>query len=462
MSLRLRLTLLYSSLLGGALLIFGALVYGLVRVALLQQVDNQLAQSAEQVIARLRIGQNRNFDTRSMIDFQPAENLYVQVWGVERDLQIALPLNLQIPLDEKARWTTVPIFTSNQGELGHLRVLSVPLVSGRGEVGVLQVGTRLLLVDVTLNTLSTTLVMLAALVVLVSALISWWIIGRALAPLETMTRIATQVTRADDLQRRIPLHGSPEDEVGQLIQAFNQTLERLEKLFSTQRRFLADVSHELRTPLTVIKGNVGLLRRMGCADPESLDSIEQEVDRLTRLVGDLLLLAQAESGRLPLAQQPVALDDVLMDVYQQIKLLAGERITVKLTEIDQLQVLGDRDRLKQVMLNLASNAVQYTPAGGQVILALRRAGDRAQVVVSDTGPGIPSEEVPHIFERFYRGEKSRRRGQATGFGLGLSIAYWIVRNHGGVIDVASREGGGTTFTVWLPLLEAENPSQQPL
>lgn len=456
MSLRLRLTLLYSSLLGGALLIFGILVYGLVRVALLQQVDNQLAQSAEQVIARLRIGQNRNFDTRSIIDFQPAENLYLQVWGIERDLQIALPLDLQIPLDETARWTTVPIFTSSQGKLGHLRVLSVPLVSGRGEVGVLQVATRLLLVDVTLNTLSTTLAMLAALVVLVSALISWWIIGRALAPLETMTRIATQVTRADDLQRRIPLHGSSEDEVGQLIQAFNQTLERLEKLFSTQRRFLADVSHELRTPLTVIKGNVGLLRRMGCADPESLDSIEQEVDRLTRLVGDLLLLAQAESGRLPLAQQPVALDDVLMDVYQQIKLLAGERITVKLTEIDQLQVLGDRDRLKQVMLNLASNAVQYTPMGGQVMLALRRAGNRAQFVVSDTGPGIPPDDLPHIFERFYRGERSRRRGQATGFGLGLSIAYWIVRNHGGVIDVASREGVGTTFTVWLPLVETGN------
>ncbi len=460
MSLRFRLTLLYSSLLGGALLIFGALVYGLVRVALLQQVDDQLTQAAEQVIPLLRVGENGRFDTRSIIGFQPVENLYLQVWGLQRDLQLSLPLGLQTPLDERALWITVPTFTSAQGSLGHLRVLSVPLVSEHGEVGVLQLATRLLLVDITLNTLSTTVAMLAALVVLVSALISWLIIGHALAPLETMTRIATQVTRADDLQRRIPLQGSAEDEVGQLIQAFNQTLERLEKLFSTQRRFLADVSHELRTPLTVIKGNVGLLRRLGGADSEALDSIEQEVDRLTRLVGDLLLLAQAESGRLPLAQQPVALDEVLMDVYQQMKLLAGERITLKLTEIDQLQVLGDRDRLKQVMLNLVSNAVQYTPAGGQVTLALRRASNRAQFVVSDSGPGIPPEDLPHIFERFYRGEKSRRRSQATGFGLGLSIAYWIVRNHGGVIDVASREGVGTTFTVWLPLIEAGNEPKQ--
>ncbi len=128
-------------------------------------------------------------------------------------------------------------------------------------------------------------------------------------------------------------------------------------------------------------------------------------------------------------------------------------------EIDQIQVLGDRDRLKQVLLNLASNAVQYTPAGGQVTLALRRVGSQAQLIVSDTGPGIPAEDLPHIFERFYRGEKSRRRSQGSGFGLGLSIAYWIVRNHGGTIEVQSTVGSGTTFAVWLPILEPEKAKE---
>jgi signal transduction histidine kinase len=306
-------------------------------------------------------------------------------------------------------------------------------------------------VDTIQRSLATVLILLAAISMLLAGLITWLVTQSALAPLATVTRVATQITRADDLQRRIPLTGSREDEVGQLIQAFNQTLERLEKLFTSQRRFLADVSHELRTPLTVIKGNVGLMRKFGCSDEESLNGVDAEVDRLTRLVGDLLLLAQAETGRLPLSSDLVEIDTVFLEVYQQMKVLAGERIQVRMTEIDQVQVWGDRDRLKQVLLNLVGNAVQYTQAGGQVTMSLRKGAEQAQLIISDTGPGIPAEDQPHIFERFYRGEKSRKRSAGSGFGLGLSIANWIVRAHGGSIEVTSQEGKGTTFCVWLPL-----------
>ena len=135
---------------------------------------------------------------------------------------------------------------------------------------------------------------------IIAGLASWFSTGTALAPLGDVTKVALQITRADDLSRRIPYQGNPNDEVGQLIHAFNQTLERLENLFNTQRRFLADVGHELRTPLTVIKGNVDLMRRMGCMDDESMEGIDSEVGRMTRMVTDLLLLAQAESGKLPL------------------------------------------------------------------------------------------------------------------------------------------------------------------
>jgi len=266
-----------------------------------------------------------------------------------------------------------------------------------------------------------------------------------------VTQVATQITRADDLSRRIPVTDNRSDEVGQLIQAFNETLERLENLFTMQRRFLADVSHELRTPLTVIKGNVGLMRHVG-ADEESLEGIDGEVDRLTRLVGDLLLLAQAESGRVPFDMAPVELDTVLLEVFQQMRVLAGDRLRVALEEIDQILVNGDRDRIKQMLLNLVGNAVQYTPNGGLVTLRLRLDGTRAHFSVTDTGPGIPAEDLPHIFERFYRGEKSRTRSKGSGFGLGLSIAYWIVRNHNGLVEVDSQEGQGTTFNVWLPVL----------
>jgi signal transduction histidine kinase len=196
------------------------------------------------------------------------------------------------------------------------------------------------------------------------------------------------------------------------------------------------------------------MRRMNCTDDESMDSIESEVDRLTRLVGDLLLLAQAESGKLPLANELVEIDSLVLEVLNQMRILTKDRLHLTLGEIDQVLVCGDKDRLKQVLVNLIGNAIQYTPTGGEVIVGVGKVDNRARITVSDNGPGIPPEDLPHIFERFYRGEKSRTRTkEGKGFGLGLSIAYWIVRNHGGQIEVSSREPSGTTFCVWLPLAQ---------
>jgi signal transduction histidine kinase len=215
----------------------------------------------------------------------------------------------------------------------------------------------------------------------------------------------------------------------------------------------------LRTPLTVIKGNVDLMRRINCSDEESISSIDNEVDRLTRLVGDLLLLAQAESGKMPLTQTIVEMDTIVLDVLNQMRVLAKDRVQLRLGEIDQVLVCGDQDRLKQVLVNLVGNAINYTPAGGQIVVGVAKEAERARITVRDNGPGIPAEDLPHIFERFYRGEKSRTRSRdGKGFGLGLSIAYWIVRNHGGHIEVSSTPEQGTTFCVWLPL--AENPCQE--
>ena len=286
-----------------------------------------------------------------------------------------------------------------------------------------------------------------------AALVSWIALGRALYPLDQITELVDQINRADDLSRRIPYQQDrEEDELGILVESINQTLERLESLFTSQQRFLADVSHELRTPLTVIKGNVDLMRRMKRIDEESLNSMDQEVGRLTRLVGGLLLLAQAESGKLTLNLKPVQLDTLIVEVFQEMHVLAGNKILLHLSEIDQLVVNGDRDRLKQVFLNLIANAIQYTPPGGDVFVSLAKVSDQARIIVRDTGPGIPAEDIPHIFERFYRAEKSRTRSKTSGFGLGLSISHWIVEHHKGRIEVESKEGKGTTFAIWLPLL----------
>jgi heavy metal sensor kinase len=450
MSLRLRLNLLYIALLGSAILLFGALVYGVVSLVLIQQIDENLTTSSDQLIRLLKVNAYNQFDPRSIANFQTTDNLLFQVWGNDRRLLIARPPGLQTPLDEVGRQAGQITFGTSQFLGLHLRVRSVPLESERGPAGVLQMAVNLQLLDTIQGKLASVLIGLALAAMLISSLLAGVMTGQALAPISTMTQVATQITRADDLSRRIPMPSHADGEVGELIGAFNATLERLEQLFNMQRRFLADVSHELRTPLTVIKGNVGLVRKFG-ADEESLSSIEDEVDRLTRMVGDLLLLAQAEAGAMPFDRVAVELDTILLEVYQQMHVLARDRIHLSLTEIDQLQVNGDRDRLKQVMLNLVGNAIQYTPAGGQVTLSLERVESRACFKVSDTGPGIPEEDLPHIFERFYRGEKSRTRNKSGGFGLGLSIAYWIVRSHGGTIEVESQEGRGTTFTTWLPI-----------
>lgn len=462
MSLRARLAILYTTIVGGILLLFGVAVYGAVSFSLTEQVDNIMVRTVNELWPDIYVDSNGELGFSPSPDLELTPGILFQIWGRDKSLQYTNIPQVSAPLDPTGLDNTQPVFRdvnlrTNVGSI-HLRVLTVPLVVGESErtVGVMQVATSMAVVDATQQSLLVVLVTGAVIAMAVAGLAGWISTRQALAPLGDVTQVALQITRADDLSRRIPYSGPPDDEVGQLITAFNQTLGRLEDLFNTQRRFLADVGHELRTPLTVIRGNVDLMRRMNCMDNESMDSIESEVDRLTRMVGDLLLLAQAESGKLPLDLKLVELDTLLFEVMQQMRVLAKDRLNMKLGEIDQVLVCGDYDRLKQVLLNLIANAIKYTPAGGEVVVGLGKEEQRARLTVSNTGPGIPEEDLPHIFERFYRGEKARtRQRDGKGFGLGLSIAYWIVRNHGGTIDVSSAREEKTTFTVWLPLTNGE-------
>jgi two-component system sensor histidine kinase CiaH len=234
-----------------------------------------------------------------------------------------------------------------------------------------------------------------------------------------------------------------------------RALRPIRAAMDSQRAFIADASHELRTPLSVMRANAELLKRHPSepvgTNPEAVDDIIGESDRLGRLVGQMLTLAQADAGQATLSLSEVALDELAEDVARGMRLLA-ERCGVAFeAEVDgPLRLRGDGDRLRELMMILTDNAIKYTDAGGRVRLEVRRAsGGKATVRVSDTGRGIPPEALPHVFDRFYRVDKARSR-EAGGTGLGLAIARWIAEAHGGSIRAESAPGVGTTFTVELP------------
>jgi len=454
MSIRTRLTLWYTSVLAIFIVVLGTIVYAVLAFNFVAGLDRTLRDTASQVISTARVRPLYDIQVITIPELDVfGSNVYIEV--IDSDRQIARKsANLQRfarTLDDiglrGVESTRQPVTRDVRTGSAHLRVLTVPLLVNNQLAGYLQVGTLREQVDDALNLLLIVLVGGGMGAIVASAVVGRLLATQALRPIDTITQTALAISRADDLDKRIPQVG-PQDEVGRLATTFNIMLDRLERLFRAQQRFIADISHELRNPLTTIRGNVDLMRRMNCVDVPSLDAIQVESERMTRMVGDLLMLAQADAGQ-PIRRERVELDTLMLQVYRQVRPLAAG-IELVIGAEDQATILGDPDRIKQLLLNLVDNAIKYTPQGGQVTLGLQRVEGWAQFSVADTGIGIPAQDLPHIFERFYRVDKARSRA-AGGTGLGLSIVRWIVQAHGGKIDVQSEMGKGTTFTVWLPL-----------
>lgn len=451
MSLKSKLTLLFTGLIGGLLAILGLLVYGLVNASLLDQIDQRLSLSAQRIIDGLSVTPENQIISERIFDFLPVENQYVQIWKNSSQILISRPSNFTTSLDENGLRQGRIFYRNSSIEGMRLRVLTVPIETSRGPVGILQVAIDLTLVDITLRTLAFVLVILLIIALIVAAIISWIMTRQTLMPLMTVTEFAKEITETNDLSRRIPISDQQkDDEVGQLIFAFNDTLSRLGQILQSQKQLVTDISHELRTPLTVIKGEVGLMKKYKQYDIDSLVSIENEVDRLTRLVGNLLFLSQAETGEIPLDLKLFSLDDLICEVFHHVQTLAADRLTITIEKMDQVEIEGDRDRIKQVLLNLLGNAIQYSPEGGKITIDLIDADENVTIEIQDNGPGIAKKDLQKIFDRFYRGEKSRTRSHSSGFGLGLSISQYIISLHYGKIIVQSEVGEGTTFTITLP------------
>jgi len=288
--------------------------------------------------------------------------------------------------------------------------------------------------------------------------LSWFSLSKGFRALKLMTMSARSMVSEDELITLDQLDLSPNNEMTELAMAMNQMYERIQTISRSQKQFISTITHELRTPLTVLKGNIGLIRLMKKADKESLTSMEKEIDRLIRLVNDLLLIAQAEEGNIELKMVTFNFKDLFGEIYSQLLVLDNDVHTIVMNQVEDAPIKADRDRLKQVLLNLGSNAIKYTPKGGMITIGMRKMENEVCFWVSDTGQGIPEDELPHIYEWFFRGRNSRKLTYREGsFGLGLPIVSWILKQHKGRIETESKVGEGTTFYVWLPLNE-ESPN----
>ncbi len=283
---------------------------------------------------------------------------------------------------------------------------------------------------------------------------AWWLLRRSLSPITTLTEKAERI-HIHNLSERLPRSGNG-DELDRLTEVFNAMIARLDDSFRGIREFTLNASHELKTPLAVLHGEIETAMNepnTTQAQRETYGSQLDEIQRLTQIVEGLTMLAKADAGQLALAREPVRLDELVRDSFADAQILAHpKRISVTLDDCAEAKVQGDRHRLRQLLLNLTDNAIKYNLPDGQVNMTLKQNGNVAEFTMSNTGQGIPAEVLPRIFDRFFRGDESHNR-EVEGCGLGLSIARWIVRAHGGDIQIASAPNNLTTVRVKLPLQE---------
>ena len=298
----------------------------------------------------------------------------------------------------------------------------------------------------------------------VLALAIWggfWVIKWALAPVKKITATAEEIT-SHHLDKRLPIVDTG-DEIANLSKTLNQMISRLEESFQSINRFTADASHELRTPLTIIRGELEtalLDNSLSKNVRETIYSLIEETDNLSKIVQCLLSLSRLDAGRAQMECVRLDLADLVSTIADQMAPLADEKnVTLSAQMGRGAEVVGDRVRLKQVVVNLLDNAIKYTPEGGTVTVGVNVSDRQAQLEVSDTGPGIPGSDLPHVFDRFFRADRTRR-GTIEGAGLGLSIVQSICTAHGGAVKAENHANGGCRFTVKLPLANQLNKAGQ--
>lgn len=457
-SVRIRLTLWYAGVLALSLIAFALVIYYAAGNSFHERQDESLRSTA-QTVASAYIEEFGEAHSLA----KAGEVVLAEITFPNRYVQLTDTTGNPIASSANLAGSTIAIPATVLAEarargfshatIKGLRVTVVPLSSDQ-TLGYAAVAEPLSVIEDGLSELRRDLFAGVLLVLLLASGGGYFLARKSLAPIASMNS-QTQRISAENLSARLDVTNS-RDELGRLATTINDLLARLENSFKEQQRFIADASHELRTPLAVLRGEteVALSKTRTVEEYEqSLSLIQDEAERLSRIVEDLFILArQPINTRAALNKERVSLNAAVRDCARAAQVLASRKgVRLKLeNDSPSIALNGDEELIRRMILNLLDNAVKYTPAGGEISLGLMRQNGNAEIVVRDTGIGIPEAAQPRVFDRFYRVDKARARAMG-GAGLGLSIAQWIVEVHGGEINLASTPGHGSTFTVVLPV-----------
>jgi two-component system OmpR family sensor kinase len=460
-SVRGRLTLYYVSVLAAALIIVGAVIYVLLARALFVRVDENLVAglgiAATSLSNDLDEGQDYQDAARSTVAEQASAAQMLAVYDNkggalaesrrDPDLDIALPPVAALSDSDVLMQT---VLESDGDDRHRLAWRKVSLPSAEY---IVVVGADLDPMDEELAFLRGILAYVMPVALVLAAIGGSFLARRSLAPVVAMADRARRIG-VENLSERLPV-ANPRDELGHLAETFNELLGRLEASLLQQRRFMADASHELRTPVTTTRTAAAVALQQQHRDEtdyrDTLKIVEEQAARLSRVVDDLFTLARADSGSYPVRSTPMYLDEVVDEVVRAARVVAATRnVAVESTVVPSAAFTGDEELIRRMIVNLVDNAVRHTPAGSSVRVELDETDSGFAIAVKDQGAGVPVEIRSQIFERFFRGDMSRSLVSQDGAGLGLALARWIARAHGGDVVLARSSPSGSTFVISLP------------
>jgi two-component system OmpR family sensor kinase len=468
-----RLTAFYISALAAALIIVGGLIYVLLAQALYARIDdglhalvqitatsltNDLAEGQD-VADAARSTAAELSSPRQMLAIYDDTGRLLAEGGRDEGLSIALPAVETIPTEDAMLQTVVEERDDDDRHRLALRRVTILPHNARY---IVVAGSSLEPTDEELESLRQILAYVVPIALVLAGIGGWFLARQSLSPVATMVERARKMS-AENLSGRLPV-ANPRDELGRLAETFNDLLSRLEasidtqrRLMATQRQFMADASHELRTPVATTRtaANVALqqIHRQEHEYRDTLSIIEQQATRLSRIVDDMFTLARADAGTYPVWQMPMYLDEVVDDVVKAARVLASaQEVSIEAVTVRSAPLTGDEDLVRRLIVNLLDNAIRYTSPGSTVRIDLEQAPRGYTLSISDSGPGVPADVQPYIFERFYRADTARARGRDAdgGAGLGLALARWIAEVHGGHLTLARSSDSGSTFTAFLP------------